>query len=284
MVAPLPLSSIGSGTHQLESSCRSRCFRCRLRSILVAKWRLIKPTANARMVLPIIISGVNVIYPAYMWYVTITNDPSGRLSMRSVNGISRFWWHNVAATVLVIAFALACGAEPQNAPTPEPVVVVVSATPAPTPSPTPAPTPEPTRTPTNMPTPTTTPTPTPKPTATPTLASLFDVHPNRVQPIEYPLPPGSDFAVLTGCHAHSISGSSFAFTRSGRLPSSGESDRLLPGVIIILGYFPTLARGGCYEMVVKSTGVGNYRLNFGTPVKIRQYKLVDYDDGVRRIR
>ena len=126
------------------------------------------------------------------------------------------------------------------------------------------------------------PTPTLEPTLEP-LASLFNINPKRVRSIEYPLPSGFEHAILTGCHAWHVDATTFAFSKTGELPTD-VGDGYLSSVIIIIGRFPNLAPNGCYEMVVERTGTGNYELNSSVPVQIREYKLVDYNEGVRRIK
>ena len=131
------------------------------------------------------------------------------------------------------------------------------------------------------PTPAQAPTPTPEPQET--LASLFNIEPHRIHTIRDPLPTSPRPAILTGCHAHTIDPETFAFTASGQMPTRGRPNRAHSDVIIIEGYFPSLARGGCYEMVVTYAGLGRYDLNWTIPVQIMHYRLSDHDLGVRRI-
>ena len=193
----------------------------------------------------------------------------------------------IVAAVL-FTLTIACTSAPAVTPVPAiaitPEIRIVTATPSSTPPATQTPIP-PTATWTPEPTPTITPTP----TATPVpLAAIYGVELDRIRVIDGRMLYGNKPIVLVGCHADTIGNTSAVFTRNGNLPEFSEKG-VEEGIAIIKGYFPKLARGGCYEMAVEWAGTGSYNYGYfatpfhGTSIQIREYKLLHYSDAVRTI-
>lgn len=132
---------------------------------------------------------------------------------------------------------------------------------------------------------TATPSPTPSSTLVP-LAATYGVELDRIRVIDGRMPYDNKPIVLVGCHADTIDSTRAVFTRNGNLPTFSEKG-IEEGIAIIKGYFPKLARGGCYEMAVEWVGTGSYNYGYfatslhGTDIKIREYKLLHYSDAVR---
>ena len=191
--------------------------------------------------------------------------------------------------VFATAAVLACSSEnptpiadtsqPQQQAT-SPTLEQSTASPAPTETSTP---------PTASSTPTTRPTQTPRPTPTAipldnllSLAAAFDIAPSDINVVGASVP-RSRPSVVVGCHAESVDAQTFAFNRQGGQIRVPADRNIATGVIIINGYFPKLERGGCYAMAVKPDGVGDYRLGFRQEIRIKEYRLLHYSDGVQKV-
>ena len=92
--------------------------------------------------------------------------------------------------------------------------------------------------------------------------------------------------ILMGCHAQSLHGASFVFTRHGQIPSRVQTyDGVAQGIAILRGDFPRVERGACYEMAVKVLGTGllEYFAGYGgTPFKVAEYRLLHRLDAARK--